>query len=115
MREVQGQSRGPSGLGGPACRDVRYVVKSLGPRYTVFFRCSLAIRPLTASQPIVSATLRYAKAGAPAPIDVPSRTKPAERTSPVRMKNVSTAALALYFASREVGSHSAWRTVFWIE
>ena len=34
-------------------------------------------------------------------------TKPAETTSPVRVKNVSMAALALYFASRVVGRKSA--------
>jgi len=36
-------------------------------------------------------------------------------TSPVRIKNVSIAALALYFASRVVGRKSACFTVFWIE
>ena len=47
--------------------------------------------------------------------DVPTLTTPAEVTSPMRAKNVSIAALALYLASRDVGRNSAYRTVFWIE
>jgi hypothetical protein len=31
------------------------------------------------------------------------------------VQNVSTAALALYLASLEVGRKRAWRRVFWIE
>ena len=42
-------------------------------------------------------------------------TNPADTTSPARVKNVSIAALALYFASRDVGRNSACRSVFWIE
>jgi len=40
---------------------------------------------------------------------------PACVTSPARWKNVSIAALALYFTSLGVGRNSAWRAVFWIE
>ncbi len=39
----------------------------------------------------------------------------AERTSPARTKNVSSACLALYFSSLVVGSQSRWRAVFMIE
>jgi hypothetical protein len=46
---------------------------------------------------------------------VPANTAAAERTSPLRTKNVSIACLALYFSSRDVGSHNSCRAVFMIE
>ena len=45
----------------------------------------------------------------------PTLTIPACRTSPKRMKKVSTAALALYFSARLVGRNRVWRMVFWRE
>src|SRR5438046_8864016 len=43
---------------------------------------------------------------------LPANTRPADRTSPNRTKNVALACLALYLASRLVGQYSALRVVF---
>ena len=48
-----------------------------------------------------------ANAGTASGMRSPAKTMPACSTSPARTKNESTACLALYFASRLVGSHSA--------
>ena len=63
------------------------------------------------SQMKAKPTLTAAKAGTAKASVSPTRTTSAERTSPARQKNESTACLALYLASRLVGSQSACLTV----
>src|SRR5438093_3335482 len=74
-------------------------------------RCSRAIRITIHSHTSVSAKFAQAKERAPNPSIEPTNTNAAEVRSPMRQKKPSIAALALYFASREVGRNRAWRTV----
>src|SRR5262245_24667839 len=70
-------------------------------------RFSGARRARITVQTSASATLTAAKVGTAKARRSPRKTSPAARTSPARMKKASTACLALYLASRLVGSHSA--------
>ena len=68
------------------------------------------------SRAMTTRTLRKAKRSIFSPRSwVPTRTARAESVSPPRTKNVSIAALALYFSSLLVTRNRAALVVFWSE